>query len=196
MTTALNPLTYEDYLQFPEDGLRHELLAGNHAVTPGPGHQHQRIVNNLAFLLTAHLKLTGSGELYTAPIDVRLSAVDVVQPDLLVLKTGGFAALRDSGIIDGPPDLVIEVLSPTTRLRDETLKRKLYQRAGVSEYWLVDQKGQGGPRVARGERPLPGGRLLSARPDDRITAASGAENRRQRDLVSGAAAARGSRRGG
>ena len=73
-----------------------------------------------------------------------------MQPDLLVLKTGGHGALRDSGIIDGPPDIVIEVLSPSTRLRDETLKRKLYQRAGVSEYWLVDPE-VGEVRVLRAE---------------------------------------------
>lgn len=136
MATATK-LTYQDYLLFPEGGLRHELLDGDHAVTPAPTPHHQRIVNRLAFLLTGHVEKTGAGEVFTAPIDVHLSEADVVQPEVLFLATERLAEVTDVAIA-AAPDLVAEILSPATRQRDETLKRKLYERHGVAEYWLVD----------------------------------------------------------
>jgi Uma2 family endonuclease len=138
MSTSLVKLTYEDYLEFPEDGLRHELIDGEHFVTPSPVRKHQRAVNNLSFVLTGYLKLHQSGEVYTAPIDVRLSEVDLVQPDLLVLSTARLIELGDSSIVEGRPDLIVEVLSPGTRRRDQTLKQRLYERFGVPEYWILD----------------------------------------------------------
>lgn len=79
--------TYEDYLLFPDDGRRHELIDGEHHVTPSPSERHQRITLNLACSIVDHLKLHPAGRLYTAPFDVILSSFDVVQPDLVFISS-------------------------------------------------------------------------------------------------------------
>ncbi|MDX1999554.1 MAG: Uma2 family endonuclease [Thermoanaerobaculia bacterium] len=135
---ALLKLTYEDFLGFPEDGNRHELLDGDHFVTPAPVPRHQRLVLRLAFALEAAQRTHRlSAQVFPAPIDVVLSPHDVVEPDLVVLREGSSAEVTDT-CIEGAPDLVIEVLSDGTRKRDETTKRHLYERHGVTEYWIVD----------------------------------------------------------
>ena len=129
--------TYEDFLCFPEDGLRHELIDGEHYVTPSPNTHHQRLVGRLHADLYAHLSATQAGEVFLAPFDVVLSNHDVVEPDLLVILADQAGILTDQNV-RGAPAIVVEVLSPGTRHRDETLKRQLYDRVGVREYWLVD----------------------------------------------------------
>ncbi len=130
-------LTYEDYLDFPEDGRRHEIIDGDHVVTPSPSTRHQAISMNLSFLIHSYLRQHPIGTLLAAPMDVVLSPVDVVQPDL-VLITADRQELITAAHIAGAPDLVVEILSGSTRRRDEVAKRKLYARFGVREYWLVD----------------------------------------------------------
>ncbi len=130
-------LTYDDYQCLPDDGKRHEIIDGEHFVTPAPSTQHQRISGNLFILLGSHIRQTQAGELFAAPTDVRLSDVDVVEPDLLFIATGRLSIIARR-YIQGPPDLVIEIFSETTRRRDEVVKRKLYERFGVAEYWVVD----------------------------------------------------------
>lgn len=129
--------TYEDYLLFPDDGKRHELIDGDHYVTPAPRTRHQIASTNLAGLLHAHLLRTKAGRVLTAPTDVVLSDLDVVQPDLLFVSAARASIITEKNI-QGPPDLVIEILSETTRRTDEVIKRKQYERFGVSEYWIVD----------------------------------------------------------
>jgi Uma2 family endonuclease len=129
--------TYDDYLLFPEDGKRHELIDGDHYVTPAPMTKHQRASGNLSGLLYAHLHRTKAGRYFTAPTDVVLSDLDVVQPDLLFVSAARVSIITEKNI-QGPPDLVIEILSETTRRTDEAVKRKQYERFGVSEYWIVD----------------------------------------------------------
>lgn len=130
-------LTYADYLQFPPDNLRHEVIGGEHFVTPSPVTRHQRISRDLLFLLLQHLKEHPLGEVFVAPFDVLLSDSDIVVPDLLYVSHER-ARLVTSKNLQGPPDLVVEILSPGTRNRDLHLKRDLYERVGVTEYWLVD----------------------------------------------------------
>lgn len=130
-------LTYDDYQCLPDDGKRHEIIDGDHVVTPAPSTQHQRISGNLFLLLGSHIRQTRAGALFAAPTDVRLSDVDIVEPDLLFVATGRLSIITPQ-YIQGPPDLVIEILSETTRRRDEVVKRKLYERFGVAEYWVVD----------------------------------------------------------
>jgi Uma2 family endonuclease len=130
-------LTYDDYLDFPEDGRRHELLDGEHFMTPSPGTRHQAIVLNLALAIGNHLRREPAGRLLLAPIDVVLSNLDVVQPDLLFVSTARQSLVTER-YVSGAPDLVAEVLSDTSRRRDEVTKRKLYARFGVREYWVVD----------------------------------------------------------
>lgn len=129
--------TYEDYLLFPEDGRRHALIDGEHYVTPAPNTKHQIIVSNLLRILAACVRQRRLGRVFAAPTDVVLSDLDVVQPDLLFISTARLSILSDR-CIQGPPDLVVEILSESTRKTDELVKRKLYERFGVREYWIVD----------------------------------------------------------
>jgi Uma2 family endonuclease len=147
-------LTYADFLRFPDDGQRHELIDGVHVVTPSPATVHQRIVMRLAVELSACLNASGLGEVFAAPFDVVLSEHDVVEPDLLVVLRQQQGILTDQHV-RGAPALVIEVLSPGTRRRDEGAKRRAYDRFGVQEYWLVNPAA----RVVSVLRRSPGGQL-------------------------------------
>lgn len=129
--------TYDDYLLFPDDGRRHELIEGDHYMTPSPSKKHQRISLNIAYRMKAHLEHYPLGELYAAPFDVVLSNTDVVQPDLFFVSSAKASTVTDRNV-QGAPDLVVEILSDTTRKTDEIVKRKLYERFGVQEYWIVD----------------------------------------------------------
>jgi Uma2 family endonuclease len=135
--TALPRLTYEDFLSFPDDGRRHELIDGDHYVTPSPATVHQRLVGRLYRALGNFLEVSHLGEAFVAPFDVVLSNHDVVEPDVLVILNDQLDVLTDEHV-RGAPAIVVEILSPGTRRRDETLKRDLYARAGVREYWMVD----------------------------------------------------------
>jgi Uma2 family endonuclease len=131
-------LTYDDYVHFPEDGQRHELIDGEHYVTPAPIRKHQAIVVNLCGLIWSYLQAHPSGRVFAAPFDVIFSNFDVVQPDLLYLTRERLSEIETSPWIKGAPNLVVEIGSPSTRKRDETIKRRLYERYGVEEYWVVD----------------------------------------------------------
>ena len=131
-------LTYDDFVHFPEDGKRHELIAGEHYVTPSPNAKHQTIVVNLTTLLGSYLRLQRVGRLFVAPFDVVFSDFDVVEPDLLFVAKSRQADVLTAKHVRGAPDLVVEIGSPSTRKRDETTKRHLYERFGVSEYWVID----------------------------------------------------------
>ena len=131
-------LTYDDFLLFPDDGQRHELIDGEHYVTPSPNIAHQLIVGNLYFALRGYVEANQSGQLFTAPLDVVFSDFDVVEPDLLFVTAARRHDILTKQNVRGAPDLVIEVGSPGTRRRDETIKRRLYERDRVAEYWIVD----------------------------------------------------------
>ncbi len=131
-------LTYDDFVHFPEDGKRHELIDGEHYVTPSPNAKHQTIVVNLTTLLGSYLRLRRVGRLFVAPFDVVFSDFDVVEPDLLFVAKSRQADVLTAKHVRGAPDLVVEIGSPSTRKRDETTKRHLYERFGVSEYWVID----------------------------------------------------------
>ena len=131
-------LTYDDFLLFPDDGQRHELIDGEHYVTPSPDLRHQEILGRLHLLIGNWLATHPVGRIYFAPLDVILSRHDVVESDLLYVSNERAAALLSGEYVTGAPDLVVEVASPSTRRRDETIKRRLYERQGVREYWVVD----------------------------------------------------------
>ncbi|HEX5761040.1 MAG TPA: Uma2 family endonuclease [Thermoanaerobaculia bacterium] len=135
--TASRRLTYEDLLALPDDGLRHELIDGEHYVTPAPNLKHQAVVANLTAAIVPFMKRHDLGRLFTAPCDVVFSPSNVVEPDLLFVSRERLGLLTEQNV-QGAPDLVIEVLSPSTRKRDEGIKRQLYDRMGVREYWLVE----------------------------------------------------------
>ena len=131
-------LTYDDFVLFPDDGLRHELIDGEHYVTPSPNDKHQTILANLHLLIGPWVRAHAVGKVWFAPFDVVFSRFDVVEPDLLYLSNERKAQVATDANVQGAPELVVEVGSPSTRRRDETVKRALYERAGVSEYWVVD----------------------------------------------------------
>lgn len=162
--------TYSDYCLFPEDGRRHEIVDGEHYVTPAPYLRHQAIVGNLQFRLRSHLETNPVGILFAAPCDVVLSEFNVVQPDLVFVATTNAGVLTEANI-QGVPDLVIEVLSPSTRKVDLTVKKKLYERAGVLEYWVVDPEEETVQVFRLGEGGYGGGEVLSAERGDGLTSA-------------------------
>ena len=136
MAATRTGLTYEDLREMPDDGRRYEVLEGELAVSPAPSWRHQRIVAHL-FRLLQRAEGGGHGAAVTAPLDVVLSAATVVQPDLLFITRDHAAIIAEQGI-QGAPDLVVEVLSDTTRRRDLGPKMRLYARYGVRWYWAVD----------------------------------------------------------
>lgn len=135
--TARRKLTYQDYLLFPEDGNRHEILDGEHYVTAAPYPKHQRVLRELLFGLHSFLRQHRLGEVFSAPLDVVLSRHDVIQPDLLFISNERRPILTQKNL-QGAPDLAIEILSATTRRFDEGIKLARYERFGVRECWLVD----------------------------------------------------------
>ncbi len=140
MATAVatkTKLTWDDYAGFPDDGQRHEIIDGVHYVAASPFLNHQSILANLLFQLYTQIDQHGRGSVFPAPTAVQLSAHDIVEPDLLVVVAEHRSYLTEPKV-DGPPDLVVEVLSPSSRSRDREQKLHLYGRAGVGEYWIVD----------------------------------------------------------
>jgi Uma2 family endonuclease len=131
-------LTYDDFVLFPDDGKRHELIDGEHYVTPSPNLKHQKVSGSLHLLIGVWLEDHPIGQIFYAPFDVVFSNYDVVEPDLLYLSNERAAEVLTPLNVKGAPNLVIEIGSPSTRKRDETIKRRLYERAGVSEYLVVD----------------------------------------------------------
>lgn len=129
-------LTYADYCNTPDDE-RYELLDGDLVMTPAPREAHQRVLMNLSYLLFQAVKETNAGRVYAAPFDVVLSDTDVVQPDLLFISNEREYIITEENV-QGAPDLVVEILSPSTADRDLAIKRDLYARHGVREYWIVD----------------------------------------------------------
>ena len=141
-TTAIKPkpkLTYEDYASLPDDE-RCELIDGELIPMPSPKKIHQRLILDLSWILR-RLEEMGLGELFIAPFDVILSATNVVQPDLIFVSSARAHIITEDNI-RGAPDLVVEILSPSTAGYDRTTKRNLYARHGVREYWLIDPYGK------------------------------------------------------
>lgn len=130
-------LTYDDWLAFPDDGRLYEILDGALLMTPAPCIDHQRISRDIEYRLVELLRRERAGEVLDAPVGVRLAYDTVLEPDLVVVLTPN-AHRVGAQVIDGPPDLVVEVLSPGTAGRDLGPKRAAYEGAGVPEYWIVD----------------------------------------------------------
>jgi Uma2 family endonuclease len=137
VTAAVRRLGYADFLKFPEDGNRHEIVRGELFMTPPPTTDHQLVVNQIAFAITAHSRTRSLGLVLTAPVAVALSPHDVVQPDVLFIAARR-ASIRRKDRVRGAPDLVVEVSSPSTAGADRGPKSDLYRLSGVREYWIVD----------------------------------------------------------
>lgn len=140
MPTAQHRLVHEDLWDLPDDGNRYELIDGELFVTPAPRVQHQAVVGFLYVVLREHVHATG-GRVYLAPTDIRFRHDTVLEPDLLALHQARLEQRHDRWI-DAPPDLVIEVSSPSTASHDLIRKRRVYEQHGVPEYWYVDLDAQ------------------------------------------------------
>jgi Uma2 family endonuclease len=134
---ASSKFTYEDLQYFPDDGRRREIIDGELYVTPSPSMKHQMVSMNLSRILSNYLTQHRAGLIFAAPLDTVLSDFDVVEPDLLYVSRERLELLTEKNV-KGAPDLVIEILSPSTRRTDEMIKRRLYERFRVHEYWVVD----------------------------------------------------------
>ncbi len=147
-----NSFTYEDYKHFPDE-LRCEIIDGLiHDMTPAPSIKHQEISIELSRLILNHLKAEGSRcRAFAAATDVILADDQIVQPDVFIVCDG--TKIHPHAII-GAPDVVFEILSPSTRKKDHTKKLKLYRRFGVLEYFLVDSENQFIEKYAFSERQI------------------------------------------
>jgi Uma2 family endonuclease len=128
-------LDYDDLAHTPDDNRRYELLDGVLFVSPSPRPLHQRVSKRLQRQLEAYFEDKGLGEVFNAPVDVILTMHDVVVPDLVVVTTPPQVTER---AIEGAPTLIVEVLSPSTRMRDRKLKAERCAALGVAHYWIVD----------------------------------------------------------
>ena len=131
--TAKIKYTYEDYMRTPDD-VRYELLDGEFILSPAPRTAHQRTSREIFVPLFTFVKEKELGEVFDAPFDVVLDNFNVVQPDILFVSNERAHIVTDLNI-QGAPDLVIEILSPSTAQRDRTQKRDLYAQHNVKEYW-------------------------------------------------------------
>jgi Uma2 family endonuclease len=127
--------TVRDYMALPDEP-RVELIQGEFEMVPAPTSRHQLVIGNLHYYLKDHVLRGNLGILLLSPVEVILSDETVLQPDLLFIARYRSSIVRNQ--VEGAPDLVIEVLSPSTRLRDRFVKRELFTQFGVREYWLVD----------------------------------------------------------
>lgn len=131
-----NIWTYEDYRGLPDDRKTYQIIGGRLLMTPAPSTRHQDICRDLGFIIWSFVKEHHSGKVYNAPIDVIFSSVNVVQPDLVFISKNRLKTIKEKGIF-GAPDWIIEILPPSSDKIDIKLKRDLYQRFGVREYWIV-----------------------------------------------------------
>jgi Uma2 family endonuclease len=133
--------TYEDLKLIPPDRNRYEIVDGELFVSPAPRPLHQRITGNIFAVLRQHVRQHRLGEVFVAPVDVVLATGTVLEPDVLFVSRSRLHSIGQDNL-SGPPDLVAEVISESTKRLDREVKLKQYALYGVSEYWLVDPEGK------------------------------------------------------
>lgn len=136
LTKPAGTWTYDDLFSLPDDGKHYEIIEGALYEMPPPNLAHATVIANLIALLVPIIRALG-GRWYTAPVGVFIARANPVEPDIVVILPCGKAQRERRGI-EGPPDLVIEVLSPSNQSHDVVTKRTLYGEAGVREYWIVN----------------------------------------------------------
>jgi Uma2 family endonuclease len=128
-------LDYSDYVGTPDDGKRYEIVQGDLYVTASPSPMHQRVSGRLERQLEGYFHGRSIGEVFHAPIDLILTDHDILVPDVLVVSDPNLISKRG---IEGPPVLIVEILSPATRKQDRGMKARRYAELGVEHYWIVD----------------------------------------------------------
>lgn len=128
--------TYEEYCLLDDDQ-RHEIIDGNLLTAPAPDLWHQDWSRELTLIVVNHVKRNELGKVYVAPVDVVLDEENTVQPDLVFVSTANLGMLQPRAIF-GAPDLLVELISPSSVRRERYDKKELYARFGVKEYWIGD----------------------------------------------------------
>lgn len=131
------PRTLMEVFKSLPEGTRVQLIENNLIMTPASFVNHQRIHREIFSSLLGFLKTNPIGEIFGAPLDVYLDSKNALQPDIMFISNRNRGIIRDDGL-HGAPDLVIEILSKSTAKYDLHEKRKVYERSGVLEYWIVD----------------------------------------------------------
>jgi Uma2 family endonuclease len=129
--------TYDEYCLLPNDGKRYEIIDGELHVSPAPSPLHQTVSRRLQYALMTQLEQPGIALVFNAPCDLLFEHKTVVQPDLIVLRKARMNLVTKRAI-EGRPDLLVEILSPSNRDYDQSLKRTAYAKYGVPEYWIAD----------------------------------------------------------
>ncbi len=134
--TAKKSYTYKDYEQLPE-GSPYQLIGGELVMTPAPSPYHQIIVGNLFIAMTEFVKMNKLGVVISSPLDVYISDTETYQPDIIFIDAKRRHIIGEKKIEEAP-DLVVEILSPSTGYYDLSHKKRMYETSGVREYWIVD----------------------------------------------------------
>jgi Uma2 family endonuclease len=138
MSLLARPLTYDDLRQMPDDRNRYEIIGGELIVSPSPNRAHQIVAYRLTQLIGDYVDARHLGQVFFAPVDVRLSPHNIVEPDLLFIRQERLGIYGPTGPVEGAPDLVVEIISRSSRVMDRIRKAALYADSGVPEYWIVD----------------------------------------------------------
>jgi Uma2 family endonuclease len=128
--------TYEDYLEL-DDGIRYEIIKGELSMVPAPSLYHQRLSRKIEMIFIEYIEKHNLGEIFDAPVDVILDEQNTVQPDIVFVASENSHILKYKGIF-GAPDLIVEIISPSSVYRDTHEKKNLYEKFDVKEYWIVD----------------------------------------------------------
>jgi Uma2 family endonuclease len=132
-------LTVHDYMDLPEGPPYFELVEGSLIMSPAPIYFHQGIAGNIVRILHRYLDANPIGEVLFAPCGVFLTEINAYQPDVFFIRNDRLSIIAEHGI-EGAPDLVVEILSPSTAKFDKGPKKKIYTASGVQELWLIDPK--------------------------------------------------------
>jgi Uma2 family endonuclease len=128
--------TVEEFLQLEESNLPCELINGELYMSPAPSFTHQTVLSNLNDFVKSYARKHGGVSMF-APVDVFLDQKNVLQPDLLYIAKENMGIISERGL-NAAPDLAVEIISPSNSFKDRNQKRKLYQKFGVKEYWIID----------------------------------------------------------
>jgi Uma2 family endonuclease len=135
--TITTRITYHDLRAMPDDGKQYEVIDGELYVNPSPITKHQIAVVNLSYAFQQYVRTHRGARSFVAPFDVVLADDVMVQPDVFVILSERESIIGPTHV-EGPPHIVVEVLSESSRRKDEIIKRQIYDRFGVDEYWVVD----------------------------------------------------------
>ena len=132
--------TYKDYSKLPE-GAPYQLIKGRLVMTPSPTIYHQKIIGRIHLVLAQYVYANQLGEVILSPVDVYFSETETYQPDIIFVSANQLSIIGEERV-SGAPDLIIEVLSPSTAYYDLRHKMNIYEEFGVIEYWIVDPMDQ------------------------------------------------------